>query len=429
MNKRGNKKGLSTVVTTIIIIMLVLFAIAIIWVAINGFIRGGLNSVTLGNFGIDMVIESASIDYSVGIATLKVARNTGVSSEKVTAIHFIVEDSKNSEVFIEEVGDFKIFEKRTFYLNLTTSKILNLTDIWKISIAPVFLPSGGGTETIGPVTAGYRFGGNIQVNSTTDICTQNSDCGVDYWINGSEICSADKTQVLQYKKIFECFTGFCQSKTEASVVEVCLNSEFCYAGNCIPVGIPCTQENLSEACGISGFIGFPYCYSSPPPESIIQQYRNFTCQDGNCKESSAQQTVELCEGNFVCGISTGNPECYEPLECISNNDCELGELCESGICVPEEVAIIGNVSSIWPFNLGEYFDSPNLPKELGTINYVGYKIIFPGSNENRCLLITEFVYPNLTIHNSYVRLNESETNISNDNYFEIWQTEYGCTFI
>ncbi|MCR4327534.1 MAG: hypothetical protein NUV46_03055 [Nanoarchaeota archaeon] len=428
MKKRGSKKGLSDVVTTVLIVLLILATIATIWIALGSFIGRGVNSITLGNFGIDMIIESASIDYTAGIATVKVARNPGLSDEKVTSIHFIVEDRRNSDVFKENVGDFKIYEKRTFYINLTTSTILNISEITKISIAPVFISSSSGVESLGPVTGGQNFGGNVQVNSTTNVCTQNTDCGVDYWIEGSQVCDSGGNQILKYKKVFECFSGFCQSTTQQLVIETCLGSEMCYSGTCIPQGISCSQENVTQVCGTSGFVGFPKCNQNPPPESIKQQYRNLTCQNGTCKETITEQTTEMCLEGEVCGGESGNPECFEPVECTANNDCILGEVCNNGECVPEEAEVTGNINSIWPFTLGEYFDSTSLPK-TPEINFVGHKVIFPGSSEGRCLTIKEYVYPNSTTHNSYVRLNISNTNITSGDYFEIWETAYACTFV
>lgn len=424
-----DKRGFSTVVNTVLILLLVLSAIAIIWAALSGLIGRSADSLTLGNFGIDMVIESAAIDYSTGIATIKVARNAGLSDEKVVAIHFIVEDKRNSDVFKENVGDFKIYEKRTFYVNLSESAILNISEITRISIAPVFISYTTGVETLGPKTGGQSFGGGAQVNSTTNICTQNSQCGIDYWIEDSEVCNAEGTNVLKYRKIFECFSGFCQSSTPQLVFQDCLSSEICYGGECIPQGIPCTDENVTLACGESMFVGFPSCNQNPPPESINQQFRNTSCQNGFCRETFTTQTVQNCPDGQVCGGGTGLPECFVPVECTVHEDCPLGEVCSGGSCIPEEVEITGTINSIWPFTLGEYFDSENLPKSYAGINYEGHRIIFPGSAENRCLSISEFVYPNSTLDNSYVRLNVPETEISQGDTFEIWETSYACTLI
>jgi len=44
------------------------------------------------------------------------------------------------------------------------------------------------------------------------------------------------------------------------------------------------------------------------------------------------------------------------------------------------------------------------------------------------LLLTEHVYPEIgTNNNAYVRMNESQTNISSGVYYEIWQRDYICS--
>ncbi|MBU0958814.1 MAG: hypothetical protein KKB31_02595 [Nanoarchaeota archaeon] len=61
-----NKKGLSTVVTTLIIILLVLVAIGIIWVVIRGVIEEGTS-------GIDYSVKCVDTDVRVTAATCNVA--------------------------------------------------------------------------------------------------------------------------------------------------------------------------------------------------------------------------------------------------------------------------------------------------------------------------------------------------------------------
>jgi hypothetical protein len=88
----------------------------------------------------------------------------------------------------------------------------------------------------------------------------------------------------------------------------------------------------------------------------------------------------------------------------------------------------GTVDSIWPPDLGEYFNSQGLQKIKGSKNYVGYTVVFPGSAESRCLTVRDYVYPNSTGDEAYVRLNISQTSIHSGDFFEIWQTAYGCVF-
>ena len=64
--KRGltGKKGLSAVVTTIIIIALALVAVGIVWVVISNLLDQGTEGITFDRFTVDLSITSAYIQDS-----------------------------------------------------------------------------------------------------------------------------------------------------------------------------------------------------------------------------------------------------------------------------------------------------------------------------------------------------------------------------
>ncbi len=473
------KRGISSVVTTILIVLLILAGIATIWFVVNNLLLKGSESVSLSNFGIDMVVESVRINYTEGMAKVKVARNPGLSDEKVIGLKFIVEDDRSAEILEVRFPEnpFKELEKRTFDLNLTQSPILNIYEIWRISVAPIYISDISGKEKLGPVTNEYGLQnvpggggtgdeGGICEDGTCDInetfescpadcsdgcgdgtcdinetfescpadceapageCIEDSDCGTNYWIVGAEICNGDGTIVMQYMKIYECLSNFCNEDEILLPIETCEEPAFCYAGACISDPIPCSQENVTADCGESGYTGFPYCSTNPPPEEILENYIQIDCVAGECVETINTTTILGCPGEQICALSQGAPECFDPIECVTNNDCALGEICVLGFCETELIVITGTIESIWPFTLGEYFDSEGLPNIRESISYLGYKIIFPGSGENRCLSILEYVYPDSPIDNAYIRLNKAETNISSGNNFEVWETGYICS--
>ena len=429
----NSKRGLSEVVSTILIILLILAALAGIWLVVNNFLIQGSTGISLGKIAADVVIDSALVNQSTGIATVKVTRNPGVQDVNVTQLKFIVEDSKNSDVFTVNIPEgLPELATRTYTLNLSASSILNLTDIKTISVAPVYKAGNGADVVSSSSTNSYSL---KDQNTTVPTppqkqCTINADCGNDTWVAGSEFCSASNSQlILQYKTVYQCISGFCSQSTNSYPKSTCVSPDTCFGGQCKSSQIPCTPQNVSSACGTSGYVGFPSCDSSTPSKSIVQNYQNYSCVNNICQTNVTTDTLQNCSGTQICSASTGNPQCFTPVECTQNSDCVLGKICSNGTCIPETAALNGTVASIWPFNLGEYFDSNNLPKVKGTINYVNYNIIFPGSNETRCLKILEFVYPDNPADNSYIRVNSKNTNIKSGNYFEVWQTAYGCTFV
>ena len=124
MLKRSDFRGLSTIVATLIIILLVLVSIGILWVVVRNVIIKNSEMVDLGSLTLDLSIEKVQISGSdVGVT---IRRNSGKG--EFVGISFVVEDSQNSEVFDEEVS-MKELEVKTFTFTLET---INPEDIQKI---------------------------------------------------------------------------------------------------------------------------------------------------------------------------------------------------------------------------------------------------------------------------------------------------------
>ena len=76
MLKRNDKRGLSTIVATLLIILLTLVAVGIIWVVVRNVIQGGSEQISLGKFTLDLKISQVQrINDSALSITLK--RNVG----------------------------------------------------------------------------------------------------------------------------------------------------------------------------------------------------------------------------------------------------------------------------------------------------------------------------------------------------------------
>jgi len=423
-----NKKGMSQLITTILLILLILVALAAVWFAIDKLILSGTGKINLESLTLDLKIKSAIIDFDTGIATVRVVRNPGGGN--LTAIKFIVEDTRNSEIFDFKVENFFELVERTFELNISEGPALSLEKVHKISIAPLYVSGTSGIETLGPI--GDTVGGlnkNINISEEEEEeeqtpipdCSIASDCGTDTWIEGSEICSQDKSTVLQYKETFSCEFGFCTSETKTFIKENCISGEICYAGNCILDIDSCTVETVTTDCGIDGLVGVPRC--ALVGEAVVQDYREYSCVNSLCSSADSEVTLNECVGEEICFSA----ECFIPLECTLDSDCDACELCEEGTCVEETVINNGTIRSVWPYGAGEYFDSFNLPTSQDFL-LTGNYIIFPGSLQTSCLKISSHIVPpvNSTGLIAYVRLNESKTNISDTNNYEIWKTTCVC---
>ena len=76
MMKRSDKKSLSTIVTTLLILLLIFVAIGIIWIVVKKVIVEGSEQVSLGKFTLDLKITQVqTIDNNT--IKVKIKRNQG----------------------------------------------------------------------------------------------------------------------------------------------------------------------------------------------------------------------------------------------------------------------------------------------------------------------------------------------------------------
>ena len=180
------KKGLSTVVTTLIIILLVLVAVGIVWVVISNLIREGVEEVSLGKFTIDLNIKDVKIQTDS--IDVKIKRNPGKG--ELTGIKFLVSDGVKTEVF-EMPTNMGELAEQTFTLDYDGL-------VKEISIAPI-LKSESGKESIGNeidkeefsseeavkningLFSWWRFEGNAndEIGDNNGVLKGGVDCNVD----------------------------------------------------------------------------------------------------------------------------------------------------------------------------------------------------------------------------------------------------------
>lgn len=438
---------MSQIVTTTLVILLVIVSIGVVWAIVSAFVEKGAGSISLDKFTLNLKIKSAKINYTSGIASVRVVRNPGAG--ELTSIKFVVEDARNSEIFDEPALDFYELAERTYDLDLASREFLDIATVHKISIAPVYVSGvGDGGSGIGDGSSGIGGGDSLGVITDSvkgdeligmgdlnesegddgpDIpsptCDEAIDCGTDEWIDGTRVCSETGNNVMQYMRIYSCVLGFCDMNTDSVLRESCIDGTTCFNGACLEDAIPCTEANVEVDCGVDGWVGMVGC--SADESAVTQDWQSFQCLSSECVSTVGNQHKVECLGEEICF----DGECFIPLECAQNSDCNLGEICVEGVCELEEFMYSGNVRSAWPWGVGEYFDSFDLPDNETGQNLVATRIIFPNNSLVGCLEVIDFEEPAIEGGPSYIRLKPVPTNISDDDYFEIWETDYACTLI
>jgi len=197
-----NKKGVSAVVATVLVILITVAAIAIVWTTVIPLIENSLIGIDVSE--IDVSIDSASgfsvYDENSKRGSIKIKK--GGNDIAISKLKFFIEVDGTSEVY--EV-DFAIpnGESRTYYFYSETKPS-------SVSIAPVFL-DGSVEKELDVVATAKLSGGSIKVedfdsipegNKLSDIpivleCEEDSECSA-LEVCESNTCEFDGDLVAYY---------------------------------------------------------------------------------------------------------------------------------------------------------------------------------------------------------------------------------------
>ena len=228
------KRGLSTVVTTLIIITLVLLAVVIVWSTIKGMIQGSVDQMSLGKITIDLKIKEVSVSGNNVNVTVK--RNPGAGDMK--SLRFIFSNDTDSET-IEVDANTEELEQKKFNLTLTS---MSGADVKKVSIAPVLLIGDSQKEQVIEAVSTYTVsssGGPSCADNDGDTYT-NSSCGgtdcddsnASINPNAAEVCSDGVDN--NCNGLIDCLEGgscVCAGNTFCNTAGVCQQNDTLFLMN------------------------------------------------------------------------------------------------------------------------------------------------------------------------------------------------------
>lgn len=138
--KRLNNKGLSTIIATLIIILLVFVAVAILWVVVRGFISGGTGQLDLSSKCIDSIVTPTKVNNTAtGVYQVTVFRERG--EDEIGGIKLIFTGEAENANYIQDVpGNIPA-------LSLTTVDVTiqDVTDPDKVE-AVIYYVDGSGNQ-------------------------------------------------------------------------------------------------------------------------------------------------------------------------------------------------------------------------------------------------------------------------------------------
>ncbi|MEK6873984.1 MAG: LamG domain-containing protein [Nanoarchaeota archaeon] len=126
-----NKKGVSDVITTVLLILIVLAAIGIVWMVISNFLNASTEQISLGvGFSQLDIIDNSLKYFPNDSIQLRVKRDSNPGN--ITGLRVIVEGSNGETQAYDVDIEIKELETKTISVPLQ-GKVINIT---KVSIAP-----------------------------------------------------------------------------------------------------------------------------------------------------------------------------------------------------------------------------------------------------------------------------------------------------
>lgn len=440
MSKKGHifkrdKKGLSTVVANLLLILLVLIAIGIVWVVVRNIISSGTQSIELNQITFDFSVKSAYIYGSDIVVSVK--RNPGGGT--LAGLKFVFTNTTES-VSVDRFLSMNELDTKTFSFNSSEVPGINAGDT--VSIAPIYISSGSqktgqvlssetisGTAPPGATPPGGNNGGNgggpTCGDGTVNQITEQCDLGSQNGVPGSGCTSSCATEQ----------SSVCNNNGAVEGAEICdgndLNGETCQSmgfdggqlncvlcqfdtSSCTKTGPVCgnnitesgEQCDLGALNGITGSGCTASCTIEPAPPSCNGVW------DG---QTDLNAGVE-CDGTPL------------PIGCTSICACALGFSPDlNGGCVLNSPLNSGLINSVWN-NI--YLDSQSLPKNATVNTFIGKYVNFSNSPEVKCFRITfaDYIQQNNV---SYIRVTDpfgaTIPNISPGQGYRIWEA-FNCGY-
>jgi flagellin-like protein len=114
MNKKRvsviqNKKGLSAIITTLLVVLLVLVAVGIVWAVVSNLIRGGAEDVELASKCLNVDVRATAVNCASASSCVVTLERSGSNNDAIAGVKMVFRDATNSlsSAVIDEAGNIE----------------------------------------------------------------------------------------------------------------------------------------------------------------------------------------------------------------------------------------------------------------------------------------------------------------------------------
>ena len=381
----SNKRGLSAIITTLLVVLLVLVAVGIVWVVISRLIRTGAEGVGVGARCLNIDVSVTAVNCNNPEVCVVTLTRTGSDNDVIGGVKLVFSNETENSGVINKSGNIEKLVGKTI-TNLDST--LDAPDKLEVT---VYLKDASGNE---------------------QLCSQTTYSNIGIGIGGDDDGEGEGDGEAV------CGDGSCDSGEtcgDSDIVPEC-NSDcgVCSSSDCgdfiVEGGEECDSDELPDYCIDDGLANECTCEVGfiPDPES------NGCIVDPAVVCNLVFEEGEQCDGGADC-ILPG-----EPNECTCPDGYDPDGV---GGCIVWSYLNSGIVEEVWP-STGVFFASSDLPD--APTDYTGYYVSYTGALF--CKLIAYYLTTDLSSYDNVIVAFSTATNpvIAVENNYEIWETSVRC---
>ena len=154
-----NKRGLSTIVVTLIIVLLSLVAVGVVWVVVRGIINTGTQGVEINSKCLAVTVEASKVNCSNGATNVTcdvTLTRTGTGNDQIAGVKLLFRDTVRgvNSPLISKSGDVQALVGKTYTGINTGIPIANTPD--EVDVTAFFQDSSG-NEQLCSQTSSFTF--------------------------------------------------------------------------------------------------------------------------------------------------------------------------------------------------------------------------------------------------------------------------------